>query len=100
MQHQPLLDGIGVFVCREMRVSVVDLASTRREDIPARALFTWIAKTVNDGEITFVEIGAWLGNRDHATIGYLYRTVAPRLRRHDARFRDLCDQFTPTKEAA
>lgn len=94
MTNDALLDNLGAFVCHEMGVTERDIVSTRREDIPARALFVWLAKTVGGDAMTFSAIGRWLGDRDHVTIANLYRTVAPRLHASDQRFRALCDRFT------
>lgn len=84
---------VGIYVRDRMQVSQVDLIGKRREGIPARALFVWLARRSAKDEPSFSAIGRWLGGRDHMTTAYLYRTVAPRLRREDRRFRELCEQF-------
>ena len=93
MQDRDILDAIATFVCERMQLTREDLFSTRREDIPARALFVWIARAQSRGMLTFAAIGASLGDRDHSTVSYLYHVVAPRLRASDRAFAAICDSF-------
>lgn len=53
----------------------------------------WIVKTFGPADLSYPQIGRWLGGRDHTTIQHLYKTKAPQLRARSADFGVLCERF-------
>jgi chromosomal replication initiation ATPase DnaA len=88
--HAPKLMQILDAVSAVYMIGKMDIISLRRyaHTVVARQAFYWLARHLTPR--TYVEIGRFLGNRDHGTVAHGITQVDRRIGRHKAKLRAAC----------